>query len=215
MTAERHARRPEIDVAAPTRTGATRTGAQRRTSTGRPSGLVRTFAAAAVLFLAAAACGNDGDQPVIHTGSLPAEDEAEPGGRPDDDTATPAVVNTWTRATEDLDDGAAIYGEIIGGTIDTYLQDVSVDPSVAAVARVRGVSVVDERVEGEMMDDVTTTRIDFAAGERVELAPDGYYIMLFELEEPLEAGTTFDLTLTFAEGVGDVVVPVEVREGEG
>ena len=42
------------------------------------------------------------------------------------------------------------------------------------------------------------------------LAPGGYHIMLMGLKQPLVAGTTFPLTLTFA-GAGDITTTVSVR----
>jgi periplasmic copper chaperone A len=49
------------------------------------------------------------------------------------------------------------------------------------------------------------------AGEAVEMKPGGYHIMLMELAEPLELGSTFTLTLSF-ENAGDIEVEVPVRD---
>lgn len=53
--------------------------------------------------------------------------------------------------------------------------------------------------------------IDIPAGEKVELKPGGYHIMLIDLVEPLKLGDTFDLTLMF-EKAGEKTVSVEVKE---
>ncbi len=65
-----------------------------------------------------------------------------------------------------------------------------------------------------MMDDMMTMvevdEIEVPAGETVMLKPGGYHIMLMELAEPLEAGTTIELTLEFHES-GSQKVNFEVR----
>lgn len=54
-----------------------------------------------------------------------------------------------------------------------------------------------------------TSGVDIAANGSIELAPDGYHIMLMGLKAPLTAGQTFDVTLYFRGG-GEVTVPVTV-----
>lgn len=65
-----------------------------------------------------------------------------------------------------------------------------------------------------MMDDMMTMvevdEIEVPAGETVMLKPGGYHIMLMELAEPLEAGSTIELTLEFHES-GSQKVTFEVR----
>ena len=53
--------------------------------------------------------------------------------------------------------------------------------------------------------------IPVLAGETVALEPGGYHIMLLDLAEPLEVGTSITLTLTF-ELFGPVDVTAEVRD---
>lgn len=63
--------------------------------------------------------------------------------------------------------------------------------------------------EGMVMQPVE--RIELPAGETVSLEPGGYHIMLLQLAEPLVAGDTFDVTLTF-ENAPEQTVTVEVRD---
>ena len=71
--------------------------------------------------------------------------------------------------------------------------------------------------DGDMPMDQAMTMVELAdglelpAGEAVNLEPGGYHVMLLQLAEPLVAGETFDLTLTF-ETAGTQVVSVEVRD---
>jgi copper(I)-binding protein len=53
--------------------------------------------------------------------------------------------------------------------------------------------------------------IAIKAGTPTELKPGGYHVMLMQLKESLETGTTISLTLTFAKA-GDVTVEVPVQE---
>lgn len=53
--------------------------------------------------------------------------------------------------------------------------------------------------------------ISVPAGSYVQLQPGGFHVMLIGLTQPLDADTTLDLTLTFAEA-GDVTLTVPVRE---
>ena len=71
-----------------------------------------------------------------------------------------------------------------------------------------------ETTMGEMapaMEMVPVQQIDLAAGEPVALAPGGLHIMLLELPGPLELGTTFQITLEFA-NAGPMVVDVPVLD---
>lgn len=53
-------------------------------------------------------------------------------------------------------------------------------------------------------------QVDIAAGEQVEFKPGGYHVMLFNLQQSLDAGTSFPMTLTFA-NAGEVEVEVQVE----
>ncbi len=68
-------------------------------------------------------------------------------------------------------------------------------------------TAVAERVElhqTEITDDVARMRplegIELPSGSTLEIAPVGYHLMLVELQQDLQAGDTFPLTLKFASG---------------
>jgi copper(I)-binding protein len=64
---------------------------------------------------------------------------------------------------------------------------------------------------GGTMTMQEVARVEVPAGETVAFEPGGYHVMLFDLAEPLVAGETFEMELTF-ENAGTVTVEVEVRD---
>ncbi|HAX81851.1 MAG TPA: hypothetical protein DCY40_04710 [Actinobacteria bacterium] len=67
---------------------------------------------------------------------------------------------------------------------------------------------------GDMGDGMTmqaVSRVPIGAGATVVFEPGGYHVMLLGLVEPLVAGASFEVTLTF-ESAGEIVVVAEVRE---
>jgi len=52
--------------------------------------------------------------------------------------------------------------------------------------------------------------VEIGPGGRLELKPDGYHLMLVELKQPLRAGETFPLMLTF-ERAGTIRTMVTVE----
>ena len=71
------------------------------------------------------------------------------------------------------------------------LHEMSVD---AGVMRMRGVTTLEVR-----------------PGEKLQLKPGGYHVMLSELKQPLKVGDKFPLTLKF-QNAGTVEVSVWVEE---
>lgn len=86
------------------------------------------------------------------------------------------------------------------------------DRLIAASADVSDVVEIHEIADnnGVMEMRPLTDGVEIPAGETVALEPGGYHIMLIGLKHDLNAGDTFDLTLTF-ERAGEVVVPVTVQ----
>ena len=66
-----------------------------------------------------------------------------------------------------------------------------------------------EGMQGMTMQEVEG--IDVPAGETVALEPGGFHVMMIDLAEPLVAGETIELTLTF-EFAGERTVMAEVRD---
>jgi periplasmic copper chaperone A len=151
------------------------------------------------------------------------------------------VTEVWSRATASAQDTGVLYFEISGGPSDDSLIGVSVPTEIAAGAALHETVAVDTTattmaghelggttmaghemggttMAGHDMGDVgggltmrTVGSVAVAAEATVVFEPGGYHVMMLGLVEPLVAGQTFEVTLTFAEA-GEVVVVAEVRE---
>jgi copper(I)-binding protein len=85
------------------------------------------------------------------------------------------------------------------------------DRLVRATSPVAGaVELHQMAVDGGVMKMRAAPALDIGAGDKLELKPGGYHVMLVDLKRPLKAGDTFPLTLTF-EGAGTIEVSVEVE----
>lgn len=135
----------------------------------------------------------------------------------DDDGVT--VEGAWARTSPAMTTAGAVYMQITASEADR-LVGASVPASVAAVTEIHETVMAG----GDMGGETTTTggmggemtmqpveALDLPAGETVSLQPGGYHIMLLDLAEPLETGSTFEVTLVFEEA-GEQVVEVEVRD---
>lgn len=107
-------------------------------------------------------------------------------------------------------------GDAMGGTGAAYFLiengGSEADRLIAAAAGVSDVVEIHEIADnnGVMEMRPLADGLEIPAGETVALEPGGYHIMLIGLKHDLNAGDTFDLTLTF-ETAGEVVVPVSVQ----
>ncbi|MCJ7725273.1 MAG: copper chaperone PCu(A)C [Acidimicrobiia bacterium] len=123
------------------------------------------------------------------------------------------VEGVWARTSPAMADAGAVYLRITSPEADRLI-GAAVDPSVAAMSQIHETVMVSGEGEGEGMGAMTMQEvgaIDLPAGETVALAPGGYHIMLMRLASPLEAGQTFEITLTF-ETAGAQTYQVEVRD---
>jgi copper(I)-binding protein len=146
------------------------------------------------------------------------------------------VSDVWARPVEDLTakDTSAIYMVITGGDEDDALVKASVPADVAGTVEIHETVAADESTStmmegdmestttamaGEMGDDMgdgmmtmqPVESIPVPAGEKVELKPGGYHVMLLDVKKVLAVGDTIDVTLTF-EKAGEVTTTAEVRE---
>jgi copper(I)-binding protein len=146
------------------------------------------------------------------------------------------VSDVWARPVEDLTakDTSAIYMVITGGDEDDALVKASVPADVAGTGEIHEAVAADESTStmmegdmestttamvGEMGDDMgdgmmtmqPVESIPVPAGEKVELKPGGYHVMLLQVKKVLAVGDTIDVTLTF-ETAGEVTTTAEVRE---
>jgi copper(I)-binding protein len=190
------------------------------------------LALAAVLALAAPvglmACGSDDEEAGDETTTTAAEASA------------PTVTDAWARPGT-TGGNSAIYMVIEGGDEDTELVGAAIEEGVAGSVELHettteGGSMEGDSMEGDSMESTTTMgemsgdmsgddmegsggmmnmrqvqSIPVAAGEKVELKPGGYHVMLIGLEKDLAVGDQLPVTLTFEPG-GTVDVTAEVRE---
>lgn len=124
-----------------------------------------------------------------------------------------SIGDPWARTSAGMADAGAAYMQITGGDADDRLVSVSVPPSIAGMAQVHESSMSDDGTGKMMMSMQEVEGIDISAGSTVVLEPGGYHIMMMNLAEPLENGSSFTITLTF-ETAGDVEVTVTVRDEE-
>ena len=97
---------------------------------------------------------------------------------------------------------AAPPGQVNSGAFLTLLNSSDADHSLQSAA-----SNVAEKVElhthtnnNGVMEMRQVPQIDVAAKGRTELKPGGFHIMLLGLKQPLKAGETAAITLTFEDG---------------
>jgi periplasmic copper chaperone A len=119
------------------------------------------------------------------------------------DPADIAVSDAWSRATPP---GAKT------GVIYLTVTDTGAADSLTAVAT--PVAEMAMLHESKTVNGVSQMRpveaAPISAEAPLKLAPGGYHIMLEGLKQPLEAGDSFPVTLTFAQA-GAVTATVEVR----
>ncbi|HWH49423.1 MAG TPA: copper chaperone PCu(A)C [Burkholderiales bacterium] len=119
------------------------------------------------------------------------------------------VSDPWAKAT--------VAGQTVGGV---YMQIVS--PRAARLVGVnsplaRAAEVHSMTMDGGTMRMRAVGALDLPAGTRVDLAPGGYHIMLFDLKKPLLAGQKVPLTLLIeekGERVRKIAVNAIVRAGD-
>lgn len=128
------------------------------------------------------------------------EDEGGEAG----DSISVAEVWGWSPTP----DRGAVYF-MVENTGDEADRLVAAASDAAGVVQVHETTMVDGTASMAEVEGV-----DVPAGGSVTFEPGGYHVMLMEISEPLEVGSSIDLTLTF-EGAGDVDVTAEIREFTG
>lgn len=146
----------------------------------------------------------------------------------DDDAEALSTSDVWARTSPAMADAGAVYMTVESDE-GASIVGASVDESVAARVELHETTIADgdmadtdDRADSDdmamedgdhggamMMQEVEA--IEVPAGGSVGLEPGGLHIMLLELAEPLEAGTSFDLTLILDDGE-EHQVSVEVRD---
>jgi copper(I)-binding protein len=119
-----------------------------------------------------------------------------------------AITGAWARVTPPEAKTGAIYMKIASEDGDT-LTGASVPPEVAGMTQIHETVVGEGHGEMKMQE---VAQLDVPAGGSVELKPGGYHVMLMKLAEPIAAGDSVPVTLTF-ERAGKVKVDAVAREG--
>lgn len=122
--------------------------------------------------------------------------------------AVPKVEGAWIRSTVK---GQAGTGAFMKLTPSQATQLVGASTPVAGTAEVH-----EMKMEGQVMKMRAVPALDLPAGRATELKPGGYHIMLLDLKQPLAAGSSVPLTLTFRDSKGveeklELKVPVSAR----
>lgn len=113
------------------------------------------------------------------------------------------VGHAWARATPGKSQTGAAYVTIVSPTAD---QLVSASTPVANKAELHMMEM-----SGMVMKMRPIAGVTIPPGKPVSLAPGGMHIMLMGLKQPLRAGQSFPLTLTF-EKAGPRTVDVAVEK---
>lgn len=118
-----------------------------------------------------------------------------------------AIADVWARASPPMAKNGAAY-MTLSNTGDAADRLLSVGTDVAERAELHNHVVKDGvAVMGEM------DAVEIEPGAPVAFRPGGMHVMLISLESPLNAGDSFDMTLSFAEA-GEITVEVPVHHSE-
>jgi copper(I)-binding protein len=109
----------------------------------------------------------------------------------------------WSRPTVSAAMAGVVYVTVKDSGAPTTL--VSVSTPIAAQAEMH-----QSVMRNGMMEMLPVKSLPIAPDAPITFSPDGYHIMLTGLTQPLSAGQTFPLTLTFANG-GSVTTTVTVQ----
>lgn len=114
------------------------------------------------------------------------------------------IYDPWARATVGTGAGAAFFSVINRGDSGDRL-----DGAAADVAK--STELHTHIKDGDVMRMRQVPAIEVPANATTTLQPGGLHVMFLGMKAPLEAGSTFPLTLSFADA-GTVTVQVQVRD---
>lgn len=129
--------------------------------------------------------------------------------------------DAWARPAIQGGTGA-VYVELYNGT-GQPISLIGASTNVARVVEIHTSSMMDMSEGSEHGAHPTTDAeadvammmpvdvVELEVGLTVAFEPGGYHLMLIDLQQPLQAGDTFSLTLHF-EGHADIEIEVSVRE---
>lgn len=102
---------------------------------------------------------------------------------------TVKVEDAWVRGTVATQKASGAFMTL---TASSPVRLVGVQASVAGVTEIHEMAM-----DKDIMVMRETSGIDLPAGRAVALKPGGYHVMLMDLKQPLKAGETVALTLSF------------------
>ncbi len=118
-------------------------------------------------------------------------------------TAQPVEVqDPWARASVAGQKATGVFMKL---TAREAVQLVGGESPVAGVTEVH-----EMKMEGDVMRMRAVTSLPLAAGQSVELKPGSYHVMLMDLKQPLQAGSTVPLTLRLKDSRG-TEVPLQLQ----
>jgi periplasmic copper chaperone A len=122
----------------------------------------------------------------------------------EDAGSVPIIEDQWARPGAEGDNTAAYMVIRNDGDEDFALIGASSDVG-------RMVEVHESKMDGGVMRMEEIEEIVVSAGESVQLEPGGLHVMIMHLNQDLEPGDSFSLTLHF-DGLDDVELDVTVEE---
>jgi len=122
-------------------------------------------------------------------------------------SGAPTVSGAWVRPPMGANTPGAAYMTIANSSDQA-------DALISASSPVAGAVEIHETAadSGGMMGMQPVEQIEVPAGGSVELKPGGYHLMLMDVTQTLEVGSTVELDLVF-ERAGTVVVQADVKQG--
>jgi copper(I)-binding protein len=148
--------------------------------------LLISASVAVVVLATLTACGSDDDGGGTGDGAPPIEVTDAWGWSAMDDRG--AVYFTVSNSGEEAD---ALVGATSDASDTVEVHETTMSDGVAEMAPVESVEI--------------------AAGSETAFEPGGYHVMLLELPEPLEVGSSISVTLEF-EQAGEITVDAKIRE---
>lgn len=122
-----------------------------------------------------------------------------------DAPATVEVSGAWARATPPGAPVGAAYMELSNAAAQT-------DHLIALASPVAGaVEIHVTSMQDGVMNMRQVEKLELPPRKKIQMAPGGMHVMLMELKQPLTAGQSFPLTLTF-EHAPPMTVTVAVRQ---
>ncbi len=154
------------------------------------------------------ACG--GDSPPADTQKTTDAPSAAPAETSATAAAPATVTETGAVATTDAATAISVDnprirvtppGLMVTGAFMTLKNNA--DTPYALVAASSDIAAVTEihqtQMQGEVMQMQQVEKIEVAAGEKTELRPGGFHIMLMQLKKPVAAGDKIPITLIFSD----------------